>query len=53
MISYYDKEEIQEKLEKLWKDKTQVERIATDEVNCGLFQVRTRVAKETLVSRSV
>lgn len=52
-ISYYDKEEIQEKLADIWKAKTQVERIAIDEVNCGLFQVRTKVAKETLVARAI
>lgn len=51
-ISYYDKEEIQEKLAELWKAKTHVERISIDDVNCGLFQVKTKAAKELLVNRA-
>ena len=30
-----------------------MERLETDEVNCGLFQVRTKSAKEVLVARAV
>lgn len=44
-ITYLDKEEIESKLAEIYNAKKTIEKISIDEVNCGLFQVRTRVAK--------
>lgn len=52
-INYLDKEDIESKLQELWKAKCTIERMEIDEVNCGLFQVRTRAAKEILVNRAL
>ena len=52
-ITYLDKEEIENKLTEIWKAKCTIERMEIDEVNCGLFQVRTRAAKEILVARAI
>ena len=52
-ITYLDKDEIEGKLSELYNAKKNLEKIAIDEVNCGLFQVRTRAAKETLINRAV
>ena len=49
---FIEKEEIENKLAELWKAKKTIERLANDEVNCGLFLVRTRQAKEILVNRA-
>lgn len=46
-----DKDEIKNKLEEYSQAKYNIERLATDEVNCGLFQVRTRAAKDILVNQ--
>ncbi len=52
-ITYYDKEEIEKKLAEIWQAKKSIETLDIDEVNCGLFQVRTKFAKETLVNRAI
>ena len=52
-ITHLDKDEISSKLAELWKAKRDTERLEIDEINCGLFQVRTRAAKEILVTRAV
>lgn len=52
-ITYLDKDEIEGKLLELYNAKKTLEKIAIDEVNCGLFQVRTRGAKQILVNRAV
>lgn len=48
---HLDKDEIKNKLEEYSKAKYSIERLATDEVNCGLFQVRTKAAKDILVNQ--
>lgn len=48
-----DKEEIESKLSELYQAKKTIERISIDEVDCGLFQVRTRSAKEILINRAI
>jgi hypothetical protein len=48
-----EKEEIEGKLSEIYNAKKTLEKISIDEVNCGLFQVRTRGAKEILINRSV
>lgn len=52
-ITFLDKDEIEGKLNEIYHAKKTIEKLSIDEVNCGLFQVRTKMAKETLVSRAV
>jgi hypothetical protein len=52
-ITYLDKEEIESKLAEIYNAKKTIEKISIDEVNCGLFQVRTKAAKEILINRSI
>lgn len=52
-ITFLDKDEIEGKLAEIYNAKKTIEKLSIDEVNCGLFQVRTKAAKETLVSKAV
>ncbi len=52
-ITFLDKDDIEGKLAEIYGAKKTIEKLSIDEVNCGLFQVRTKSAKETLVTRAI
>jgi hypothetical protein len=52
-ITFLDKDDIEGKLAEIYGAKKTIEKLSIDEVNCGLFQVRTKAAKETLVARAI
>lgn len=49
-VMYLEREEISSKLKEYASARSVIQKLANDEVNCGLFQVRTHAAKELLVT---
>lgn len=52
IITFLDKEDIENKLQEYIKAKYEIQRLCLDEKNEQFFQIRTRVAKETLIQKA-